>query len=206
MTHSSTSDLLALHAVRLRGFVDSPGAADRFGLDPTVVDEHLLDAQARGWVSWSAFAGTGGWSLTDAGRRADEAALAQELDHVAGRLTVQAVHDDFLPLNTLLSTAATRWQLRPTEDDPFAANTHDDASWDVGVLADLGRVEAGLRDLGPRLAAVLDRFAGYDDRFTTAVERAVREPEYVTGVGVDSCHAVWFELHEDLLATLGLPR
>jgi hypothetical protein len=206
MTHLSTTDLLALHAVRLRGFVDSPGAAARFGLDPAVVDEHLLDAQARGWVSWSAFAGTGGWSLTDAGRRADEAALAQELDDTAARVTVQQVHDDFLPLNARLATAATRWQLRPTQADPFAANAHDDPSWDAGVLADLARVEAGLRDLAPRLAAVLDRLAGYDERFTTALERAGREPEYVTGVGVDSCHAVWFELHEDLIATLGLTR
>jgi hypothetical protein len=25
-------------------------------------------------------------------------------------------------------------------------------------------------------------------------------------VGLDSCHVVWMELHEDLLGTLGLPR
>jgi hypothetical protein len=28
----------------------------------------------------------------------------------------------------------------------------------------------------------------------------------VTGVGIDSCHTVWFELHEDLLATLNIER
>jgi hypothetical protein len=28
----------------------------------------------------------------------------------------------------------------------------------------------------------------------------------VTEVGGDSCHTVWMELHEDLLATLGLER
>jgi hypothetical protein len=28
----------------------------------------------------------------------------------------------------------------------------------------------------------------------------------VTGVGIDSCHSVWMELHEDLLATLGMQR
>jgi hypothetical protein len=26
------------------------------------------------------------------------------------------------------------------------------------------------------------------------------------GVGEDSCHLVWIQLHEDLLATLGLER
>ena len=30
--------------------------------------------------------------------------------------------------------------------------------------------------------------------------------QYVDGVGIDSCHVVWFELHEDLLATLGIDR
>ena len=36
------------------------------------------------------------------------------------------------------------------------------------------------------------------------VERGERG--WVDGVGLDSCHRVWFEVHEDLLATLGIPR
>jgi len=206
MAHCSPVDLLALHAVRLRGFVDSEGAAQRFALDPVAVDEHLLDVQARGWVSWSDFAGTRGWSLTDAGRAADEAALAGELDAVGARAEVESVHTAFLPLNALLGDAATRWQLRPTPTDAFAANSHDDAGWDARVLDDLGRVDVGLRALAPRLATRLERFAGYDTRFATALERARDDPAWVTGVGVDSCHRVWFELHEDLIATLGLTR
>ena len=92
MPHSSTSELLALHAVRLKGFVDSLGAARRYGLDPRVVDEHLLDAHARGWVTRSGFAGTHGWSLTDAGRAANEAHLARELDETGARPEVEAAH------------------------------------------------------------------------------------------------------------------
>ena len=87
MPHSSTSELLALHAVRLKGFVDSVGAARRFGLDPLVVEEHLLDAQARGWVTRSGFGDSHGWSLTDAGRelrqlvedRTDEVYIDQKI-------------------------------------------------------------------------------------------------------------------------------
>lgn len=37
-----------------------------------------------------------------------------------------------------------------------------------------------------------------------AVRRGERRR--VDGLGVDSCHRVRFELHEDLLATLGLDR
>ena len=97
MPHSSTSELLALHAVRLKGFVDSLGAARRFGLDPRVVDEHLLDAHARGWVTRSGFAGTHGWSLTDAGRAANEAHLARELDETGARPEVEAAHAVTVP-------------------------------------------------------------------------------------------------------------
>ena len=32
------------------------------------------------------------------------------------------------------------------------------------------------------------------------------EPAWVTRPRVDSCHTVWMELHEDLLATLGIDR
>ncbi len=43
-------------------------------------------------------------------------------------------------------------------------------------------------------------------RFATAVFRADEDPDWLTSISVDSCHRVWFELHEDLIATLGLPR
>jgi hypothetical protein len=28
----------------------------------------------------------------------------------------------------------------------------------------------------------------------------------VAGTGIDSCHVVWMELHEDLISTLGIQR
>ena len=71
-----------------------------------------------------------------------------------------------------------------------------------------------LRTLGAALPAVvrapasrLSRFAGYDVRFATALARAGNgHYDWVTRPRVDSCHTVWMELHEDLLATLGLER
>jgi hypothetical protein len=58
-----------------------------------------------------------------------------------------------------------------------------------------------------RLGAVLDRFGGYDDRFSAALRRVTTGgPTWVNRVGSDSCHGVWMELHEDLVATLGLRR
>ena len=49
--------------------------------------------------------------------------------------------------------------------------------------------------------------AGYRDRLRTAVDRVrAGEREWFDKPLIDSFHTVWFELHEDLLATLGLER
>ncbi len=57
------------------------------------------------------------------------------------------------------------------------------------------------------LTAVLTRFDGYTERYEAAVER-VRggQVRWVDAIEVDSCHLVWMQLHEDLLATLDLLR
>jgi len=57
------------------------------------------------------------------------------------------------------------------------------------------------------LAGLLDRFDGYGPRLATALERTSGgEPDWFTKPTIDSYHTIWFELHEDLLATLGRQR
>ncbi|MFC9692663.1 transcriptional regulator [Kribbella sp. NPDC056951] len=187
----STPDLLVLHAVRVLGVGDDTAVAERFQLDVALAKELLLDYQAYGWVSWSEFAGVGGWSLTERGRAENERQLAAELG--PHRASVQAAYDDFLPLNGRLQAACTNWQLKPTPDDPLAYNDHTDAIWDQSVLNELTAIGQELTPLEARLTAVLDRFAGYDTRYASAGE-------------VEERHRVWFELHEDLIATLGVRR
>lgn len=188
---------LVLHAVRLLGFADTQAVAQRFGQGN--VEDVLKDAEARGWVSYSSFAGTSGWSLTEAGRTENERLLKAELGD--GEAEVREVYAEFLPLNSLLQQACTDWQLRPTATDPLAANDHTDAAWDARVLHELKMIDRSLASINARLSAVLPRFRGYDVRFTNALERG-----WVDRSDVDSCHRVWFELHEDLLATLNLKR
>ncbi|WP_327090897.1 transcriptional regulator [Nonomuraea sp. NBC_01738] len=207
MTHTSSPDLLALHAVRVTGFADIPVLAARFGLDPAETKELLYDAEAYGWVEHTSFAGTGGWSLTERGRTENERRLAAELTRAAAQPEVSDVHQAFLPLNARLQRACTDWQLRPTPGDRLAVNDHTDAAWDGGVLDELTAIDRALAPLAGRLAAVLTRFAGYDTRFTAALSRArAGDAGWVDRTDVDSCHRVWFELHEDLIATLGLTR
>lgn len=207
MTQSSAPGLLVLHAVRLLGFAGTQAVARRFALDPALTDEQLLDAQAYGWVTYARFADLGGWSLTERGRTRDEAMLADELDRCGGRDVVLAAHARFLPLNARLRRACTDWQLRPAPDRPLAPNDHTDPAWDARVLGELAVVEAGLAPVTDALEGVLVRFDGYGGRFAAARRRAAAgDGRWVDGTDVDSCHRVWFELHEDLVATLGIDR
>lgn len=196
--HTSPADLLVLHAVRLKGFAGTEAVAARFGLDAAQTHEDLLDAEAYGRVTRASFAGLTGWSLTEAGRRHNEAALRAELDARTAREAVTAIHDDFLPLNSQATRTFTDWQLA-SMDNPTQAVPGD-------VLGQLAGLAQRLHPLERRLTAQLARFGGYHHRFTGALARAADDPAWITGMEVDSCHRVWFELHEDLVASLGVSR
>ncbi|TCM45812.1 transcriptional regulator [Kribbella sp. VKM Ac-2568] len=218
---------------------DDRAVAARFGVEQAVAAEVLLDCQAFGWVTWSEFAGTGGWSLTEAGRVENERQLAAELaglaqpedpgepegpgevagaklgegagpeglGEVAGAEVVREAYRVFLSLNERLQRACTDWQIRPTAADSLAFNDHRDAAWDGRVIDELAALGQALEAVSGRLTSVLDRFQGYDTRFSTALGRVIAgDRSWVDRTGADSCHTVWFELHEDLIATLGLAR
>jgi hypothetical protein len=205
--HASAADLLTLHALRLGGMAEPAAVAARFRLDPGTVEELLLDFAAYGWARRSEFAGDGGWNLTDAGRHEGERRLAAELAETGAGEQVARAHATFLPLNTRFQDAVTRWQLRPLPGEPMAPNDHSDPRWDDRVLDELAGLGARLTPVCADLAAALTRFDGYAERYLSAlgqVERGLRR--WVDGIGIDSCHRVWFELHEDLLATLGIER
>ena len=203
----SSAELLVLHAVRLLGMGDDEEVAARFGLDPAVASELLLDFQAMGWVSRVEFAGTVGWTLTTAGRTENERRLADELAATDSSPIIEAGYRAFLPHNDGLLRAATDWQLRPSRTDPLAANDHSDPAWDQRVLDALAVLSEDLQGICSTLGGRLARFRGYDERFAAALDRVRQgDPAWVNRPKVDSCHTVWMQLHEDLLATLGRER
>lgn len=204
---SSQPELLVLHSVRIQGMADDDAVAVRFGLDRADTHELLLDDEAYGWVRRAAFGTTAGWSLTDRGRAEDDRRLAEELAETGERAVVERAHEVFKPLNGRLLQACTDWQLLPEKDDRLSPNQHTDPEWDARVLDELGTLRDELTPLVASLSSVLARFEGYDTRFTAALDRArAGQGEWVAGAGLSSCHAVWMELHEDLLSTLGIPR
>ena len=207
MAHESLGGDLALHGVRVLGFPTPARIAGRFGLCPATVQDDLLDFEARGWVRQLGFAGQSGWSLTDAGRAEDERRLAAELDRAGARAAVTRAHAAFVPLNRRFGAACTDWQIRPTQLDPMAFNDHCDWRWDDRVLRTLASVATSFRLLCAQLSACLARFGGYAGLYASAlgqVERGHRA--WVDAPDRDSCHILWIQFHEDLLATLGIPR
>lgn len=206
MAHRSGSELLALHGVRVLGGPSVAAVAARFRLAPTDVREHLLDAQAYGWVNRHEHYGET-WSLTASGKAEDERRLGAELDAVGCRDVVTAAHRAFLPLNRRHGEACTRWQLRPQPWDALAANDHTDLRWDHAVLTDLDGIDAGLNHGLEPVATELERFGGYAQLHRQALVK-VRggHPEWLDSPAVESCQLIWIQLHEDLLATLGIPR
>jgi hypothetical protein len=206
-TRAAATPLLVLHGVRLLGHGTDAAVAARMRLDAGTTTEVLEDCEAFGWVRRTAFAGPPGWSLTEAGRARNEALLGEDVDARGVRERVERVHEDFVALNARALDAFTRWQVRAIPGDALAPNDHRDAQWDDRVLDDLGSLGRRLVPLATTLTGLLPRCEGYDSRYAAALARAEQgERAWVAGLGVDSCHRVWFELHEDLVATLGLVR
>ena len=192
--------LLTLHAVRLLGFADTDPIAERFGQNRPDVERSLIDAGANGWALRSAFAGTRGWSLTVAGRAENERLLAEELTDAGGHTAVSGVHSDFASLNTVVVEACSKIQLQ------WLADGHRPDGIDEQTRQTFAQALTSLRGLEARLTAVLPRFTGYANRLELALTNAATEAAWLTATDRDSFHRIWFELHEDLIATLGIQR
>ena len=171
------------------------------------MSELVGDFEAFGWVFYSRFAGLGGWALTDAGRAENGRQLAAELHACGAQAVVAGARAAFDPLNARFLEAVTRWQVRPLPGDPLAVNDHTDLRWDDRVIDSLTGLGAQLATLCAELSGALARFDGYPARYAASATRVqLGQIRWVDGLGIDSCHGVWMQLHEDLLATLGVDR
>ncbi|XVQ06295.1 transcriptional regulator [Spirillospora sp. CA-255316] len=197
-------DLLVLHALRCGGYAGIARVAAATGMDESAVESELIDLAVAGLVTYlpGEFAA---WGLTDAGRVTDAERITDELESAGARPAVTAAYEDFLALNPELLDLCTAWQLRPV-DGVMIVNDHDDPSYDARVLGRFGALDRRAAVVCAELAAALPRFGRYRDRLARALGRAASgELEYVAD-DLESYHTVWAELHEDLLATLGIPR
>jgi hypothetical protein len=197
--------LVVITCVRLKGFADVGPVVEASGLERATVEAVLADLGAQelarhrqGRVS--------GWTLTPAGRDLHSQLVAAELAAAGCGADVEQTYGDFLGLNPRLLETASAWQLRH-EGGQALVNDHTDADHDAHVLAELRALHGDATPLVDRLGSVLARFGRYGPRLSSAVDRVeAGDQDWFTKPLIDSYHTVWFELHEDLLSTLGKDR
>ncbi len=204
MAGPTPSSLAVLHGLGRRGFASIDPLAASLEVDPAEVEGVLVEAESVG-LARRRHGRLAGWLLTPSGRAEVRRRLTDQLDAVGARPAVEDAYRRFLAVNPELMATCTAWQVR--DEATQTVNDHTDAAHDAAVVERLAAVDATAQPVCADLGAALDRFAGYGRRLATALERVrVGEGDWFTSPLVDSYHTVWFELHEDLLATLGIER
>ena len=203
MAQPSEPRTLVLHALRLKGFADTPVVAAHAGISEDDAAGILAKLAKEGLAARRDGRITG-WSLTAQGRTA-QADLATA-ESVGCRDEIEAAYRDFLALNTEMLSVCTAWQMRTVGGEPVL-NDHADAAYDEHVVDRLRAVDDKVQPVCARLAQCLTRFEPYGGRLHTALEKVeAGDTDWFTKPVIDSYHTVWFELHEDLLCTLGIER
>jgi len=203
--HPSDPRLLVLHALRLKGIADAATVAVAAGL-PEEEAAAQLDKLAGERLAVEQTGALAGWSLTPAGRAEHLREVRHEVDAAGARATVTGAYERFRALNTGVLDACSDWQVR-TIGGHMVRNDHRDRAYDARVIADLARLGEQAAPLVDDLAGALARYRGYGPQLREAVARVeAGEGDWFAKPVMPSFHTVWFELHEDLLTTLGLER
>jgi hypothetical protein len=204
MAPRSDPRLLVLHGLRLKGQAGAAAVADSAGMATAEVESWLERLAADGLVVHRDT--PQGWSLTPAGRAEHSRLVGREIDAAGVRPAVEGAYERFRTLNGGVLDACSRWQVREIAGTAVV-NDHNDPEYDARVVADLAALHNRVEPLCDDLAGTLERYRPYRDRLSRAVAKVeAGERDWFTKPLLPSYHTVWFELHEDLLTTLGLDR
>ena len=208
MPFASDPAFAALHVLRVRGVTETPEIASVTGLSLDAVEAEMAKHKDQEFVVFRTGA-LAGWALTHLGRQEDAELARVELDTAGAADVVNDAYRAFLELNPTLLRLCTDWQLLPPVDNktPPELNKHEDPAYDAEVLERLGKVDSAVQPICAELGHALARFGTYGPRLSAARVRVeAGDHDWMTKPMIDSYHSVWFELHEDLLATLGIER
>lgn len=203
-SRSAGADVLVLHSLRCIGHASVARVAAATGLSETVVESELIDLGAGGHVTHTP-GEFGGWGLTATGRALDAERITDELENAGARTAVTEAYHRFLALNPELLDLCAAWQTRSVHE-VLTANDHTDPGYDARILERLTDFDHRAQVVCAQLSAAMDRFGRYGLRLADALVRARSGALEYVATSTSSYHTVWFQLHEDLLATLGIPR
>jgi hypothetical protein len=180
-------EALLLHALRVKGAATAADLETASGVAARV--EPLV---AKGLVSRAGEGEGTIFGLTEAGRERDAELVAAEVP-AAVREQVETAYDtDFLPVNAEFKALCASWQ---SEGESFE------------LLEQLLEVHLRVDGFLAAAAAPVPRFGHYRGRLAGALDRVQDgDGEALVGAVGPSYHNIWFELHEDLIASLGRSR
>lgn len=181
----SEEAMAVLHDLRLRGFRPARGGKA----------EDELTAARLVMVRGANLA------LAPAGREA-HATWARLTPGSAEEALARSTYERFLVFNVEFLRICTDWQLKAGNQP----NDHTDAAYDFKVLERLDRLDERAGDLIENLGRAVPRFANYRGRLTAALDRISGDRAWLASPRCDSYHTVWMQLHEDLLAAVGVNR
>ncbi len=198
------TDLLVLHTLRCMGYTDLERIAGVTGILPGEVESRLIDLAIDGLVT-KVPGPFGGWGLTEEGKTEDARLIAEELSASGARPAVVEAFEQFMVLNPELLDLCSAWHLRMV-NGVASPNDHQDSAYDGRILVRFTDLDRRAVPVCSALTTALPRFVSYRPRLATALARAESGAMEHLAETTTSYHAVWFQLHEDLLVTLGMPR
>jgi len=207
MSYSSDPELLVPLALRLKGFGEVETISSVHGLAHDVTEAALAKMVEENKCVMRQVEGVSKFVLTPTGREEGEESLAHELEEVGVRNAVQSGYQRFLALNPAMLQLCTDWQVIDDGSGEQKLNDHSDAAYDQQIFDRLVELDREVGEILGTLEQALTRFDNYLSRFAVAMQKVLSgELEWLTKPIMPSYHTVWFELHEDLLATLGIDR
>jgi hypothetical protein len=193
-------ELALLMALRTQGLATVTRAATAAGLDHDVASEMLTGLADAGLAKLREGRAAGYMLLPPGTARLDELLAAE------GLRTCEPLgdcYDRFMQLNTRVLKVCSDWQLK-ADDVP---NDHADPDYDAEVIDRLADLHARSSKCVGTIAACAERYGPYGMRLGACVERLqAGDHSAFTAVMAESYHTVWFEMHQDLLLTLGRER
>jgi hypothetical protein len=184
----ATNDLGALMTLRVQGIASPERAGAALGVSPNEARSRLaslvsadLASQRTGRLS--------GFTLTPSGLERFEKLLAEE--GLRNSESLCACYDRFMTIDPVVKQLSSKWQLEKH----------------LAVIAELAELHDKVRVCMRKIAACAPRYEPYLQRLDAVLERLVDGDESAfTKPLAESYHQVWWELHQDLLLTLGRER
>ena len=194
MSNISENTLLALQAIRVKGFATTETVSESVSLVEEDVFQLLNGFAEEGKVIYRENQAM--WMLTPDGRSYGEELLASEIDGLGIRSEIENAYKEFLQVNAGFLSLCTDWQLIPSpegSEEEQVINDHSDSEYDSGVINRLVELDNHVQPICSDLKECLERFASYGDRFTYALNLVLEgEVDWFTKPMIESYHTVWF--------------